>query len=79
MGAFQVMTVERMSQGLVVLGELPSTVREGVTDVSAALNSLLLLLGFPLGLGWTAPDSRPNNFSFPLVFLQPSPLVYMLA
>lgn len=43
-----------------------------------AMNSLLLLLGFPFGLGWTSPDSRPNNFSFPLVFLQPSPLVYIL-
>lgn len=57
----------------------PAPLRKASRKWAWPLNSLLLLLGFPFGLGWTAPDSRPNNLSFPLVFLQPSPLVYTLA
>lgn len=52
--------------------------KEGGTDVSVGRELRLLLLGFG-PLQHCALDSRPNKFSFPLVFLQASPLVYMLA
>lgn len=60
---------ERMNSGLSSWESSSALLRKASRMWVWAVNSLLLLLSFPFGLGWTAPDSRPNNVSFPLVFL----------
>lgn len=56
---------ERMRQWLVVLGELPSTMKEGVTDVSVGRELPVVIVGFSFWPGMDCSRQQTKQLFFP--------------